>query len=189
MSGSIRGFTMRDLSVALGRLLRRQPLGAAGGLIVLVLIAVALLAPRLAPHGPKDAAFAPYLPPSAEFPMGTDQVGRDVMSRVIWGARLSLYVGLVSVVVTAVVVAVAGAGLLRVLERRTPEARRVWTGVAMAVWVVSLVGPASARTVQAALTLAALHLVVGAVVIVGLRRRHADRPTKRATSRATNRVA
>jgi peptide/nickel transport system permease protein len=89
---------MRDLSVTLGRLLRRQPLGAAGGFIVLVLIVVALLAPRLAPHGPKEATFAPYLPPSAEFPMGTDQVGRDVMSRVIWGARLSLYVGLVSVV-------------------------------------------------------------------------------------------
>jgi peptide/nickel transport system permease protein len=82
----------------LGRLFRRQPLGAAGGLIVLVLVAVAVLAPRLAPHGPKEASFAPYLPPSAEFPMGTDQVGRDVMSRVIWGARLSLYVGLVSVV-------------------------------------------------------------------------------------------
>ena len=89
---------MRDARAALGRLLRRQPLGAAGGLIVLVLIAVAVLAPRLAPHGPKEASFAPYLPPSAEFPMGTDQVGRDVMSRVIWGARLSLYVGLVSVV-------------------------------------------------------------------------------------------
>jgi peptide/nickel transport system permease protein len=85
---------MRDV----GRLLRRQPLGAAGGLIVLALIVVAVLAPRLAPHGPKEASFAPYLPPSAEFPMGTDQVGRDVMSRVIWGARLSLYVGLVSVV-------------------------------------------------------------------------------------------
>jgi peptide/nickel transport system permease protein len=85
---------MRDV----GRLLRRQPLGAAGGLIVFVLIAVAVLAPRLAPHGPKEASFAPYLPPSVEFPMGTDQVGRDVMSRVIWGARLSLYVGLVSVV-------------------------------------------------------------------------------------------
>jgi peptide/nickel transport system permease protein len=89
---------MRDLRITVGRLLRRQPLGAAGGLIVLVLILVALLAPRLAPHGPKEATFAPYLPPSAEFPMGTDQVGRDVMSRVIWGARLSLYVGLVSVV-------------------------------------------------------------------------------------------
>ena len=89
---------MREAAGSLGRLLRRQPLGAAGGLIVLVLIAVAVLAPRLAPHGPKDASFAPYLPPSAEFPMGTDQVGRDVMSRVIWGARLSLYIGLVSVV-------------------------------------------------------------------------------------------
>ena len=85
---------MRDV----GRLLRRQPLGAAGGLIVFVLIAVALLAPRHPPHRPKEASFAPYLPPSVEFPMGTDQVGRDVMSRVIWGARLSLYVGLVSVV-------------------------------------------------------------------------------------------
>jgi len=89
---------MREAMAALGHLVRRQPLGAAGGLIVLVLIAVAVLAPRLAPHGPKDASFSPYLPPSAEFPMGTDQIGRDVLSRVIWGARLSLYVGLVSVV-------------------------------------------------------------------------------------------
>src|ERR1700694_3540894 len=89
---------MRELSAAAGRLARRPPVGAAGGLIVLLLILVALFAPRLAPHGPKETGFAPYLPPSAEFPMGTDQVGRDVLSRVIWGARLSLYVGLVSVV-------------------------------------------------------------------------------------------
>ncbi len=89
---------MRETMAALGHLLRRQPLGAAGGLIVVALIAVAVLAPRLAPHGPKEASFAPYLPPSAEFLMGTDQVGRDVLSRVVWGARLSLYVGLVSVV-------------------------------------------------------------------------------------------
>jgi peptide/nickel transport system permease protein len=81
-----------------GRLAIRQPLGAAGAVIVLALVATALLAPALAPHGPKDAAFAPYQPPSAEFPLGTDNLGRDVLSRVIWGARLSLYVGLVSVV-------------------------------------------------------------------------------------------
>ncbi len=67
-------------------------------MIVLALILVAVVAPRLAPHGPKEVSFAPYLAPSAEFPMGTDQVGRDVLSRVIWGARLSLYVGVVSVV-------------------------------------------------------------------------------------------
>ena len=89
---------MREVPAVIGRLVRRQPLGAAGGLIVVVLIAVAVLAPRLAPHGPKEATFTPYLAPSAEFPMGTDQLGRDVLSRVIWGARLSLYVGLVSVV-------------------------------------------------------------------------------------------
>jgi peptide/nickel transport system permease protein len=89
---------MREAMAALGRLCRRQPLGTVGGLIVLALIAVAVLAPRLAPHGPKEATFAPYLPPSAEFPMGTDQIGRDVLSRVVWGARLSLYVGLLSVV-------------------------------------------------------------------------------------------
>ena len=81
----------------LGRLAVRQPLGAIGAVIVLVLVVTAILAPQLAPHGAKDAAFAQYRPPSAEFPMGTDQLGRDILSRVVWGARLSLYVGLVSV--------------------------------------------------------------------------------------------
>jgi len=81
----------------LGSFAASQPLGAAGAVIVLALVATAALAPQLAPHGAKEAAFAPYLPPSAEFPFGTDQLGRDILSRVIWGARLSLYIGLVSV--------------------------------------------------------------------------------------------
>lgn len=79
------------------QILARQPLGAIGLVITLLLVIVALLAPVLAPHGPKEAAFGQYLPPSREFPMGTDQIGRDVLSRVIWGAQLSLYVGLASV--------------------------------------------------------------------------------------------
>ena len=86
-----------DLGRRLSRLAARQPLGVAGAIIVLALVVTAILAPQLAPHGAKDAAFAPYLPPSAEFPMGTDHIGRDILSRVIWGARLSLYVGLLSV--------------------------------------------------------------------------------------------
>jgi peptide/nickel transport system permease protein len=81
----------------LARLARRQPLGAIGAVIVLLLVVGAVLAPLLAPHGPKDTGFAPYQPPSPEFPMGTDQIGRDILSRIIWGARLSLYVGLASV--------------------------------------------------------------------------------------------
>jgi peptide/nickel transport system permease protein len=83
---------------ALGRLAGRQPLGAAGAGIVVILVVTAVFAPELAPHGAKEATFAPYLPPSAEFPLGTDHLGRDMLSRVIWGARLSLWVGLVSVV-------------------------------------------------------------------------------------------
>ena len=81
------------------RLLRRQPLGVAGAVVVLVLVVVAIFAPVLAPHGPKDTAFGQFVPPGREFPMGTDNLGRDVLSRVIWGARLSLYVGLASVLV------------------------------------------------------------------------------------------
>jgi peptide/nickel transport system permease protein len=81
------------------RLAAREPLGTVGGVIVLALVATAVLAPRLAPHGAKDAAFAPYLPPGSEFPLGTDHLGRDILSRVVWGARLSLYVGLSSVLV------------------------------------------------------------------------------------------
>jgi peptide/nickel transport system permease protein len=88
---------VRSLLRLLGRFAVRQPLGAIGGIIVLALIVTAIFAPQLAPHGAKDAAFAQYLPPSAEFPMGTDHLGRDILSRVVWGTRLSLYVGLVSV--------------------------------------------------------------------------------------------
>jgi peptide/nickel transport system permease protein len=84
---------------AVARLLRRQPLGVAGAVVTLVLVVTALLAPWLAPHGPKEATFGQYVAPGREFPMGTDQLGRDVLSRVIWGARLSLYVGLSSVLV------------------------------------------------------------------------------------------
>jgi peptide/nickel transport system permease protein len=93
----VAGAGLSGLARRFGRLALRQPLGAAGGLIVLLLVATAIFAPYLAPHGAKDAAFAPYRPPSAEFPMGTDHIGRDILSRVIWGARLSLYVGLLSV--------------------------------------------------------------------------------------------
>jgi peptide/nickel transport system permease protein len=88
---------MRRLARAFGWFLVKQPLGAAGGLIVLALIVTALFAPHLAPHGPKDVQFPAYMPPSAAYPLGTDNLGRDILSRVIWGARLSLYVGLTSV--------------------------------------------------------------------------------------------
>ncbi len=88
---------MRAFLSSITRFTAQQPLGAAGAVIVALLVAAAVFAPALAPHGPKETAFAPYLPPSAAFPFGTDNLGRDQLSRVIWGARLSLYVGVASV--------------------------------------------------------------------------------------------
>jgi peptide/nickel transport system permease protein len=79
------------------RIVRRQPLGVAGGIIVLLLMLMAVFAEQLAPYDPKHAVFEIYHPPNRAFIMGTDHLGRDIFSRVVWGARLSLYVGLVSV--------------------------------------------------------------------------------------------
>jgi peptide/nickel transport system permease protein len=92
----------------LARLARRQPLGTLGAFVTVALVLVALLAPWLAPHGPKDVGFAPYQPPSPAFPMGTDHLGRDMLSRVLWGARLSLWVGLSSVLLGITLGAVWG---------------------------------------------------------------------------------
>jgi chromate transport protein ChrA len=87
------------------------------------------------------------------------------------GGRTS-HVTVVSVIVTALVVAVAGAALLRIFERRTTNGRRTWTIVAVSVWAVSLLGPLSATRPSAGLVLAGLHLLVGAVVVLGLRHAH-----------------
>jgi hypothetical protein len=81
-------------------------------------------------------------------------------------------VNVVSVIVTALVVAIAGAGLLRLFERRTTNGRRTWTSVAVSVWAVSLLGPLSATRPSAGLVLAGLHLLVGSVVVLGLRHTH-----------------
>jgi predicted cation transporter len=79
-------------------------------------------------------------------------------------------IGLATVVITTVVVATAAAGLLRLLERRTARGLRTWTIAATAVWAVSFAGPLSATTLSAGLVLGGLHGIVGAVVVVGLRR-------------------
>jgi hypothetical protein len=79
-------------------------------------------------------------------------------------------VGLVSVLVTAAVVSVAGLGLLRFLERRDARGLQAWTLLACFVWVASLLGPLGATDLSSGLALASLHLVVGSAVVVGARR-------------------
>lgn len=77
---------------------RSNPLGGAGVVILFVVILVALLAPVIAPYNPQQVGVAPnYSPPGRDLVQGSDQLGRDVLSRLIYGARISMYVGLLSV--------------------------------------------------------------------------------------------
>ena len=87
---------------ALRRLMRRR--GAMLGLaIVLVFIVLALFAPWIAPYDPIATSWsAVRKAPSMQYLFGTDEIGRDVLSRVVWGARASLMAGLVSVCISMV---------------------------------------------------------------------------------------
>ena len=82
------------------RRLVRNKLGVAGGVTVALLCFVAIFANVLAPHSYAKANFGSiYQFPSREFPLGTDQLGRDVLSRMIYGARVSMLVGLGSQII------------------------------------------------------------------------------------------
>lgn len=92
--------TSTDRSVVreLALFARRNPLSIAGGLVGLAIILVALFAPWLAPRDPLKANFTRMnKPPDGQAFFGTDQVGRDTLSRVIYGARTSLFVAFAAV--------------------------------------------------------------------------------------------
>jgi peptide/nickel transport system permease protein len=81
-------------SSALGDFLRRNPLGRWGLAMTLLLLAAAIFAPWIAPHGPTAQDLpARLLAPSWHHPFGTDELGRDVLARTLYGARISLLVG------------------------------------------------------------------------------------------------
>src|SRR5690606_8884186 len=90
-----------------GKLLRRfwrKPLAMVGLVIVVGMIVMALFAPQLAPHDPLKPDFLAFLqPPSEKYRLGTDELGRDVLSRVIFGARASLSAGLVSMTIALLI--------------------------------------------------------------------------------------
>jgi peptide/nickel transport system permease protein len=80
------------------RQLRHDPLGLAGLLIVVFVSAVTLLAPWVAPYDPLEIdVYSRLLPPSAQHWLGTDQLGRDIFSRVLMGGQVALKVGLVAI--------------------------------------------------------------------------------------------
>ena len=86
------------LPVALLRFCAHQPLGAFGAAVLIFAVVVAVLAPMLAPYSPTAIEVAEkFTPPFSKQILGTDELGRDVLSRLIFGARISMSVSLLSV--------------------------------------------------------------------------------------------
>jgi len=134
-------------SLALSQLLKNK-VAVLGGLLVVVEIVVAILAPYLAPFDPLDQDLkSTLLPPLTEgHLMGTDDLGRDMLSRIIYGARISLLVG-VAVVGIATVVGVpvgAAAGYSRKLDRWISmgvDTLLAFPGILLALAIVAALGP------------------------------------------------
>ena len=84
------------------------PVALIGATLVGLVVVVALAAPVLAPHPPAAQIAKPLLPPGSTYLLGTDEFGRDELSRLIWGARVSLYVGGLAVLIALALGATAG---------------------------------------------------------------------------------
>ncbi len=133
---------------ALWQFARRKPLGAAGGLIVLALVFSALFASYVAPHNPLAVnAKAALEPPGGAFLLGTDNLGRDVLSRVIFGARISLLVGLLSVALGIGLGSMLGlasgylGGLTDLVVQRGVDILISFPTLVLALAIVAVLGP------------------------------------------------
>ncbi len=87
---------------------RTTPTGTLGAIVVIILIVTALFAQNIAPYSPTRQGAPRLLPPSLEHLMGTDSLGRDIFSRVVFGTRVSLYVGLVAVLIALIFGSIIG---------------------------------------------------------------------------------
>ena len=130
------------------RLVREKPLGAVGGFIVLLLLFVGIFADMLAPYGFNDIHPAESLQASSsKYVLGTDNIGRDVLSRVIYGARISLIVGIgatsISILVSTLLGIFSGfvGGKFDMLVQRFVDAWMCFPGIIILVVVVSLFKP------------------------------------------------
>jgi len=129
-------------------LIRRKPLGAVGGAIALGMVLVAIFADVLAPYDFNDTALLRALQrPGATHWFGTDELGRDVYSRVIHGARVSMLVGL-----AATAISIGLGGLIGIVSgyfgrrvdlvlQRLVDAWMAFPGLVMAIVILALLGP------------------------------------------------
>jgi peptide/nickel transport system permease protein len=139
----------RNRAGLLARLARR-PRGAVGLGLTGVLVAAAVLAPLVSPHDPLALAKGFELArPSTAFPFGTDELGRDLLSRVLYGGRVSLLVASVSVLLASAVGVIVGlvggyfGGVWDAVIMRLTDTILAFPAVILAMAVVSLLSPSS----------------------------------------------
>jgi len=127
---------------------RQQPLGAIGGIIVILMIIMAVFAPILAPYDPELNDFEFMLSsPDWQFLLGTDQFGRDMLSRLIYGARTALFVGFTAAFIgafTGLVLGVGSAyfgGRIDIIFQRVMDVFMAFPLIIMALAVVAVLGP------------------------------------------------
>ena len=138
----------------------RKPLGAFGAVVAIVLVVVAIFAPLVATHDPHKTDYrALFEAPSSEAWFGTDDVGRDVYSRVIYGSRISLYVGLLSSLVGCTIGLLVGitsvhfGGITDLVIQRIVDAMMAFPLLILAIGIMSTLG-ASLENVIIALSVA-----------------------------------
>jgi peptide/nickel transport system permease protein len=131
-------------------------LAAIGVLIVGGLLVAALLAPWLAPYDPEmQFADAARQPPSADYFFGTDNIGRDNFSRVLYGTRVSLFVGVASMLFAGVLGVTLGlaagyyGGWLDTVIMRTMDALLAFPAVLLAIFIIAVLGPSLLNAILA----------------------------------------
>ena len=129
------------------RLLKEKPLGIACGMIVLLFIFVAIFADALAPYPFYEMHLRDrFQGPSAQYFLGTDHIGRDLLSRLIYGARLSLIVGLAATLLNVVVAVLIGGtsgflgGKVDLAAQRFVDAWMCFPGLLLLLTIMSIVG-------------------------------------------------
>ena len=91
------------------RLVKEKPMGTVGAIITLLMLLIGIFANFIAPYGMNAVAVGPYLaPPSSHFWLGTDNLGRDLLSRVIYGARISIIAGLAGAIISVALSTIIG---------------------------------------------------------------------------------
>ena len=136
------------------RLWKEKPLGTACGIIIVLFIVAAIFADVLAPYGYREMSLADRLTgPSARFLLGTDHVGRDLLTRLIYGARVSLTVGLAATVINVVVAMLIGGmsgflgGKLDLAVQRFVDAWVSIPGLLILLTIMSIVGRGMAQII------------------------------------------